>query len=276
MWTSVFFQAPCNFMAPFLIYLFLSKRTLVMQQSVIDELEFLDIEAGVKKGASDDDDDFDYVYHLPYADMSRLGARRDPFAKEEEPKKDARYVSTSGLSVASGKSGISMRSISKRQVRAMLGANQNAGYNNLVASKMQGSHVSLNAPGDFNASSRRGSTASSYMPPGGLGAGLGVPGARHTRRPSAVGLIDGTMVPQRERRASAFAPNLGKIVPYNEEANTTVNLLLGEDEEEKEGWRALPKWWTDKIPNRITAFISLILMIILTVFVFVYDVINHE
>lgn len=42
-WTSIFFQGPCNFIFPFLIYLFLSKRNLVMQQSVLDEV-ILEIE----------------------------------------------------------------------------------------------------------------------------------------------------------------------------------------------------------------------------------------
>jgi hypothetical protein len=37
-WTSIVFQAPCNFILPFLIYLFLSKRNLIMQQSVLDEV----------------------------------------------------------------------------------------------------------------------------------------------------------------------------------------------------------------------------------------------
>ncbi|KAI8592114.1 hypothetical protein BDZ88DRAFT_385226, partial [Geranomyces variabilis] len=45
-WTSLIFQSTCNFAAPFLVYLFLPRRNLVMQQSVLDELEFLDLDAG--------------------------------------------------------------------------------------------------------------------------------------------------------------------------------------------------------------------------------------
>ena len=37
-YTSVVFQSSCNFLAPFLIFLFLSKRNTVMAQSVIDEV----------------------------------------------------------------------------------------------------------------------------------------------------------------------------------------------------------------------------------------------
>ncbi|KAI9206800.1 uncharacterized protein BJ171DRAFT_421829, partial [Polychytrium aggregatum] len=40
-WTSLTFQSICNFIAPLLIYLFLHKRNLVMQQSVLDELNNL-------------------------------------------------------------------------------------------------------------------------------------------------------------------------------------------------------------------------------------------
>ncbi|KAJ3207562.1 hypothetical protein HDU67_007377 [Dinochytrium kinnereticum] len=94
-WSSLIFQSLCNFVAPFLIFIFLDKRNLVMQQSVLDELENLDIDGAIKKRANRDDD-FDYIYHLPHADLSRLGARRyDPFAKLIEK-------TTSGGGVAAG------------------------------------------------------------------------------------------------------------------------------------------------------------------------------
>ncbi|KAJ3415554.1 hypothetical protein HDV05_004605 [Chytridiales sp. JEL 0842] len=81
-WTSIIFQSLCNFVAPFLIYIFLEKRNLVLQQSVLDELENLDLDGGIKKRSYADDDDFDYVYHLPHADLTRIGPRKyDPFAK---------------------------------------------------------------------------------------------------------------------------------------------------------------------------------------------------
>jgi hypothetical protein len=37
-YTSLSFQSLCNFFAPFLIYLFLSKRNMEMAQSVLDEV----------------------------------------------------------------------------------------------------------------------------------------------------------------------------------------------------------------------------------------------
>ncbi|KAI9015156.1 hypothetical protein BC832DRAFT_192613 [Gaertneriomyces semiglobifer] len=81
-WTSLVFQSVCNYGVPFLVYLFLPRRNVIMQQSVLDELEFLDLDAGVKKWR-DDDDDFDYVYHLPHADLNRLGVNRyNPFKDE--------------------------------------------------------------------------------------------------------------------------------------------------------------------------------------------------
>ncbi|KAI9326545.1 hypothetical protein BDR26DRAFT_781817, partial [Obelidium mucronatum] len=43
-WSSLFFQSMCNFMAPLLIYIFLDKRNTVMTESVIDELENLDLD----------------------------------------------------------------------------------------------------------------------------------------------------------------------------------------------------------------------------------------
>jgi hypothetical protein len=81
--TSLTFQSVCNFLAPFLIFIFLSKRKLEMAQSVLDELEFLDISAGIKKSSSgDENDDFDYIYHLPHASESQIWYR-DPFAVQK-------------------------------------------------------------------------------------------------------------------------------------------------------------------------------------------------
>ncbi|KAJ1556742.1 hypothetical protein HK096_010992, partial [Nowakowskiella sp. JEL0078] len=48
-----------------------------MQQSVLDELDLMDLDAGVKK-RSTDDDDFDYAYHLPYANSAAIVVHKDP------------------------------------------------------------------------------------------------------------------------------------------------------------------------------------------------------
>jgi hypothetical protein len=109
-YTSIIFQSTCNFFTPFLIFLFLSRRnigkiwplTVEMAQSVLDELEFLDINAGIKKGFLDDDD-FDYIYHLPTADPDRI-IYRDPFKEVGLPSKKKNkkvYESLSQLSVNS-------------------------------------------------------------------------------------------------------------------------------------------------------------------------------
>nr|KAJ3423300.1 hypothetical protein HK105_006101 [Polyrhizophydium stewartii] len=115
-YTSVSFQAICNFIAPFLIFLFLSKRNMVLAQSVIDELEFLDITAGIKKGYNDDDDDFDYIYHLPYADPSRI-IPRDPFKKEKE--KDGEKDKGDNAAPAKTKSIGELSTASKHSIKAI-------------------------------------------------------------------------------------------------------------------------------------------------------------
>ncbi|KAI8616252.1 hypothetical protein BC830DRAFT_1118738 [Chytriomyces sp. MP71] len=48
-WSSIIFQSMCNFMAPYLIFIFLDQRNTVMAQSVIDELENLDLDGAGKK-----------------------------------------------------------------------------------------------------------------------------------------------------------------------------------------------------------------------------------
>lgn len=286
-------------------------------------MEFLDIEAGVKKVVDDEDDDFDYIYHLPHADLERLGPVRDPFAKKDLSSKkiDDRYISTSGLSVSSRLSAMSTRSISKREVRQMLGNQRenNALYTNLVSAKIMGSRMELGgdlAPeGGYNLS-RRGSTASqlampsipqmnrrgsnasqigmpnmsqinrrgsnaSQLPPQGLTAhGLAAPGGpRMGRRASAMGGASLGVAPP-QRRPSAFGPaafHVGKVAPEADEGNMSVNLLVrsGDDDDEEldKSWKALPKWWTDIVPNRITASVSLFVLTSLTIYVLVDSII---
>ncbi|KAI8908525.1 hypothetical protein EDD86DRAFT_276308 [Gorgonomyces haynaldii] len=114
-YTSVIFQSTCNFFAPFLIYLFLSKRNMVLAQSVLDELEFLDLNAGIKKYDDDDDEDFDYVYHLPHANPAAI-VKRDPLntvaTKLEKSKKNSSMMSVgSRLSNGSKMSAKAMRAL---------------------------------------------------------------------------------------------------------------------------------------------------------------------
>jgi hypothetical protein len=227
--------------------------------------------------------------------MERLGPVRDPFSTEKglsSKKIDERYISTSGLSVNSRLSAISGRSISRSHVRHMLGnqRDNNTLYSNLVTSKLGGSRMELGAPQEGGySSSRRGSNASQLGMPmmsqnrRGSNAsqlaphGLAAPGGpRMGRRPSAM-INDGYVPPHPgtglHRRTSAFgaaAFHVGKVVP--DDGNVSVNLLVrsGDDDDEEldTSWRALPEWWTDIVPNRITASVSLVILTSLTIYVF--------
>jgi hypothetical protein len=126
---------------------------------------------------------------------------------------------------------------------------------------------------------RRGSNAS-QLPPSSTIHGLAAPGGpRMGRRPSAMMNPDpyiSIVAPQ--RRASAFGPSftVGKVVP--DDANMSVNLLVhgpedGSEEYLETSWRALPKWWTDVIPNYVTATVSLTLLTGMTLFVLVESII---
>ncbi|KAI9190701.1 uncharacterized protein BJ171DRAFT_606653 [Polychytrium aggregatum] len=76
-WSSLFFASLSNFIIPYMVYIFLSRRNKELNQSVLDELEFLYMDTNYKKKASDDDeDDFDFVYHLPHTNFERLGIDR--------------------------------------------------------------------------------------------------------------------------------------------------------------------------------------------------------
>lgn len=75
------------------------------------QLEFLDLSAGVKTARRDEEDDFDYIYHLPLADPSRI-IRRDPFVKKlDGGKSDDKMQSTSQLSMAAKHSIRDLRSM---------------------------------------------------------------------------------------------------------------------------------------------------------------------
>ena len=64
----------------------------------------------MKQGSSDDDDDFDYIYHLPTADPLRI-IHRDPFKKEGSELKKKRNESMSQLSQSSHHSIQELRSV---------------------------------------------------------------------------------------------------------------------------------------------------------------------
>jgi hypothetical protein len=72
----------------------------------------LDISAGVKKSGGEEDDGFDYIYHLPSAPLDRI-LYRDPFKKSRMPEKTS---SISALSQASRHS--------IKEIRGMLNPHQ--------------------------------------------------------------------------------------------------------------------------------------------------------
>jgi hypothetical protein len=172
------------------------------------------------------------------------------------------------------------------------GGMENQNFNSLVASRVNASHISLNAPEMYDTTSRRGSV-SSTMGFGGTTTMMSVPGNKMGRRGSTLpfsgdvplghlsGRLNPTAMKPGERRASAFgagAFNVGKVVPTSQqEQNISVNLLINDEETgEQDGFRALPKWWTDYVSNRITAALSLLILFALTMVVFVYDVTHPE
>ncbi|KAJ2998574.1 hypothetical protein HDV02_004389 [Globomyces sp. JEL0801] len=83
-----------------------------LAQSVLDEIEFLDLAAGIKK-MHVEDDDFDYIYHLPTANPDQI-IYRDPFAVKKEgikPSKSRNLASMHSLSVNSRHSVKEIRSM---------------------------------------------------------------------------------------------------------------------------------------------------------------------
>lgn len=281
-WTSLIFQSMCNFAAPFLVYLFLPKRNLVMQQSVLEELEFLDLDAGVKKWR-DDEDDFDYVYHLPHADMSRLGMRRyDPFAVPAPIAQASQASLAPGISVAgtggsSGaqsvaqsqylgrpKFGMSVSQMSsasgasaRQLMRQMLGPGGGGGSRRRIKDNSQ-------MP-SMNASRRTSLTASKSglnLSPGGLGVPEGA-----SRRLSVM------MMPG----------NLNKIHPVTDMDDVEAKGVDGADlmkpppyVEDVTGdlghFRAIPYWVTKRIHPSWIAASSLVLTMGAAVIVFVMDI----
>ncbi|KAK5667534.1 hypothetical protein QVD99_006123 [Batrachochytrium dendrobatidis] len=163
-WTSVTFQAICNFFVPFLIFMFMNKRNTVMAQSVIDELEFLDITAGIKKGFTDEEDEFDYIYHLPHANQDRI-IRRNPFKKQTDHDRLERGKSIGELSVASKHSIKQIRSMLDPNASHRLGLRashprHSDGLTGLNASGVGTSRISLNTQNlDVMTASRMGSTS---------------------------------------------------------------------------------------------------------------------
>ncbi|KAJ3128223.1 MCM DNA helicase complex subunit [Nowakowskiella sp. JEL0407] len=239
-WTSLIFQSATNFIAPFLIYLFLDKRNTIIQQSVLDELDLMDVDAGVKKRGTDDDD-FDYAYHLPHARPENIVVHKDPIAQIAEHKttndKPTFMQSTSQIS--------NMTSTSTRQNRKnLLGANLGAlqpvnrsarqsisANKSYLGSKMalnvQNSSVSRFALNDSNTQSRRQSDF------------IHVPGLNEMKNES------------RMRQSSTYT--YPSKVPSSE--------ILRFDIPQESTFKALPPSITKYVPARWVAIVSFVLIV---------------
>ncbi|KAJ3180768.1 hypothetical protein HDU87_001881 [Geranomyces variabilis] len=293
-WTSLIFQSTCNFAAPFLVYLFLPRRNLVMQQSVLDELEFLDLDAGIKKWR-DDDDDFDYVYHLPHADLTRLGMRRyNPFAEPAQQSQGSlanmpgggvggpggrggggggapsiggasnyhlhgpKYGnSVSQLSTASGQS-------ARALMRQMLGPGGGG------PQRRAGRSPSLAVPGGDMSSRRTSMTGASSVNLAARGAG--------SRRLSSMLMGGGgnkihPMGPEDDMEAGADGaakPGAGDPNKRGPMEAVWIEDVTGEMGQ----FRAMPYWLRKRVPPNLIAFLSLVIMMIASLVVFVLDVKN--
>ncbi|KAJ3371456.1 hypothetical protein HDU91_005287 [Kappamyces sp. JEL0680] len=244
-YTSIVFQSCCNFFAPFLIYIFLNKRNLEMAQSVLDELEFLDISAGIKKGYTEDDD-FDYIYHLPSANPDRI-IWRDPFqvqklAKMTDSKKQRSVQSMSQLSNSSRHSIKEIRGMldptlgQKVQKRSMRRRRQSG------QSSQSGQSRSQSIMGfDDNSSSR----ASNLMHPNALG-------RRQQSNPHSFA----------DYKDSSIAPD--SSYGLNDIGDDDVNLIPIMDGGGAM-FRAMPDWMYKVISPNTMAIIGLVLMLAMVV-----------
>nr|KAJ3423299.1 hypothetical protein HK105_006100 [Polyrhizophydium stewartii] len=276
LWTSLTFQSLCNFIAPFLIFMFLSK---LLAQSVIDELEFLDINAGIKKTIRDDEDDFDYIYHLPFADPSRI-IPRDPFAKVKEKTKESElHKHRSEMSLAA-----SYHSL--KAVRSLVDASHgeiNKAYKKVV----QSSRTSLNnlasihgniGGSQANMKSSRGnlvSTSNANLSTN-FGPSLGIDSTLHRNRTRL-----GTTTSRQESTDGSKASNsrgllglYGNLAPSNRTSTYRSGQVAPTDDLDDNAYsaatykvvkpfKALPRWLTEIIRPQWVAGLCAIVMAIL-------------
>ncbi|TPX58979.1 hypothetical protein PhCBS80983_g02819 [Powellomyces hirtus] len=310
-WTSLVFQSTCNFAAPFLVFLYLPRRNLVMQQSVLDELEFLDLDAGVKRWR-EDDDDFDYVYHLPHADLTRLGMRRyDPFAPAQpaaggvggggggggglqssaslatgHQSGDRRHGGAPSIGGASNyhlgpKFGQSVSQLStasgqsaRQLMKQMLGP---GGGGNARRRGRQQSMMPNANPGD--GSSRRTSVAGSSMNLGVPGSGGGGGRSAHSGRRLSTMLIDGNMNRIHPMVGNADMDDVeakGGDAKLMADATTAAAMATRKYIEDTTGemgqFKAMPYWLSRRVHPNYIAGVALSIMLVASLVVLVLDV----
>eukprot|EP00842_Homolaphlyctis_polyrhiza_P006555 jgi/Hompol1/6900/HPOL_003765-RA len=301
-WTSLTFQAICNFTVPFLIYAFLSKRNMVMAQSVIDELEFLDITAGIKKVIREDEDDFDYIYHLPHADLDRLPTR-DPFKPLKEATLPPKSKSISQLSQSSLHSVRDLRNMLNPQnqtlaKRPSTRSNQNIRNIKKTADMAESglSKSSLNltsivvtsglgAPSTGPSINSTGISAKHSMKKNVSNAQLSTPQTSVVRgsdsqgsRLNTRGLLGIYGVPQRTSTIGSNAYKSGysgQVAPVNDLDDFAVVMLNGgETYRAIPPFRALPKWITNIARPKWIAGLCVVLVTVLMIDVIVASIQN--
>lgn len=291
-WTSIIFQSLCNFIAPFMIYIYLHKRNLVMQQSVIDELDNLDVMATIKKNNENDDDDFDYIYHLAHADLSRL-PKRDPFAIPIVVKGPGLPQIKTGSELSCAESTPSNKEKKARKRALALSGEPDTLTTKLMRHRLQ--RGSLQAEGlGFEHNSERGGGSRMDLKhgvSGDLGSTLGSNFAINvTHSPNRRGsYMSHTNQDPMDRRVSAASlSGRGKIYPGSEcdgfsvMSYTTSQMLLSQGSSMmsedllnmEPGFRALPEWASKRVHPKIVAWTCLIVMGLASVGVFIINLID--
>ncbi|RKO88341.1 hypothetical protein BDK51DRAFT_41190 [Blyttiomyces helicus] len=313
-WSSLIFQSLCNFVAPFMVYLFLSKRNLGLAGKSLPwflpsfsqpkKLEFLDLEGGSKKVRAEDEDDYDYVYHLPYAE---LGPRRMDWHLIFETRQGSisnlaqqhsigasQFGGSQGFNVGYAPSmmgglGASSTNLSRKGGSMLFKRRTSTGGDSAESSangvraralrrQMLGPHFNASTANSQAQSRRESSVRQSHA--SGSGIMLSVPGAppqpmepgTHTRRGSFNGL-PGNMnrvhpISDLEdvEAASKSEDAEGRTVEEIENDNKAPSFIIDETGE-LGNFRALPLWVTKRIPAFWVALFAFLAMVAATLVV---------
>jgi hypothetical protein len=238
--------------------------TKVMAQSVLDELEFLDLSAGIRPVRRDDEDDFDYVYHLPHANPATL-IRRDPFQESHKLKKTQVAKSLARMSMASKHS--------INDIRSMLAEPPAANVVSVISQSLHRRHEPKSSAG----------VAHSTMGSANLGTSMMSVKSRFGRISTPTAMSVTNLLPPSGRGlgASSLSPRLSHVNPSVMRSRFTFNTdpngkdvgdtskdqsMMFEGEEDLitfdnlGSFRALPAAITQYIPANYIAVIGLVVM----------------
>ncbi|KAJ3200505.1 hypothetical protein HK099_002627, partial [Clydaea vesicula] len=332
-WSSLIFQTLCNFLMPFLVYIFTHKRNLVMNQSVLDELEFLDL--GNLTSNKGEEENYDFVYHLPHADqtkivlhnsVSELG-KLDFLVKNEEVPAITKGSSQNIKTANQKKLSRALDPFFNGKKEALRNRFNRAIENGSKGSRLGGSGALGNGSrGASHGSKAFGSKAQSKanfrgskMLGGGeshnfLGGGLGVPfnhnGGRRGSMLNTLGLqaeqlrksMNFLQDEKDQVRIDIDADSLTKLVPskseisYKDSTSHSLSLnnssaQVSSNEEDNEGiyeeaineiqnevpkkhFHAFPPSIRKRVHPKIIAILAFLTMVILTIYVFVQNIIH--